>query len=352
MGVNVHHLARMQGAAERARRMLADQESEPDGAVLELVMAGNYAADGLDVAFIEEKKGRAKTPDLSISVPGRAERVAVEFKRLRRGKYEIEERDKHKRIFRRAAALIDERRLSVAIDVDYKKELRDVPESYLSDWLRRSLSSKVITLGHYPWQDEFGAGEIRPANLEAVRDDTRNSSLYFGTKMARLLSGRPIRESGYHLAASGKADARDPRYIDEIHYGSVVTWQCTAPQAIERKARHVKAKLVEADRQLKTHGVGIIHLAMDVEVGCDSSDLRRARNKEVILQFLSESLVAALYVHYLVPRVSESHAWLVDETVDSFGAGRDSVPSMRIFASSSPIGNDLPAWRQTVPLPR
>lgn len=352
MGVNVGHLGRTPGAAERARRMLADNGCEPDGALLELVMAGNYAADGLDVAFIEEEKGRARTPDLNLSLPGLAEPVAVEFKRLRRGKYETDERDRHKRIFRQAATLIDQRRLSVAIDVNYKKELQDVPESYLADWLGRSLSSQVVTLGHYPWQDDFGSGEIRPANLEAVRDDTRNSSLYFGTKMARLLSGRPIRESTYHLAAGGKPDGRDPRYIDEIYYGSVVAWECTAPRAIERKARHVKAKLVEADRQLKAHGVGIIHLAMDVEVGCDSSDLRRERNKEVILQFLSESLVAALYVHYLVPRVSESHSWLVDETVDNFGAGRDPVPSMRIFPGSAPIGNDLPAWRQKVPLPK
>lgn len=242
--------------------------------------------------------------------------------------------------------------MSVDIDVNYKKELRDVPESYLADWLRRSLSSQVIMLGHYPWQDEFGSGEIRAANLEAVRDDTRNSSLYFGTKMARLLSGRPVRESSYHLAASAEPDGRDPRYIDEIHYGSVVTWQCTAPRAIERKTRHVKAKLVEADRQLRALAVGIIHLAMDVEVGCESSDLRRERNKEVILQFRSESLVAALYVHYLVPRVSESHSWLVDETVDNFGGGRDPVPSMMIFPGSAPMDNDLPAWRQTVPLPK
>lgn len=202
IGANVGHLGRMPGAAKRARRMLADHGREPDGAVLELVMAGNYAADGLDVAFLEEEKGRARTPDLNLSVPGLAERVAVELKRFRRGKYETDERDRHTRIFRQAAALIDERRLSVAIDVTYKKELRDVPESYLRDWLGRSLSSQVITLGNYPWQDEFGSGEIRPANLEAVRDDTRNSSLYFGTKMARLLSARPIRESSYHLAAA------------------------------------------------------------------------------------------------------------------------------------------------------
>jgi hypothetical protein len=50
------------------------------------------------------------------------------------------------------------------------------------------------------------------------------------------------------------------------------------------------------------------HLGMDAEVGCDSSDLRRERNKQVILEFKSESLVAAFYVHYLVSRIPEEHS--------------------------------------------
>lgn len=38
---------------------------------------------------------------------------------------------------------------------------------------------------------------------------------------------------------------------------------------------------------------------MDAEASCESSDLRRERNKQAILEFKSETLVAALYVHYL-----------------------------------------------------
>jgi hypothetical protein len=91
---------------------------------------------------------------------------------------------------------------------------------------------------------------------------------------------------------------------------------------------------------------------MDTEVGCDSSDLRRERNRLVILEFQSESLVAALYIHYLAPRMPEAHSWLVDETVDKFGAGRDPVPSMMIFPGSKALGNDLPAWKQSVPVPK
>ena len=83
---------------------------------------------------------------------------------------------------------------------------------------------------------------------------------------------------------------------------------------IERKARHVKTKLAKAGRQIATQKVGVTHLTMDVELGCESSDLRRQHNKEVITEFRVDSMVVALYVHYLVPRISESHSWLVDES--------------------------------------
>lgn len=78
----------------------------------------------------------------------------VEFKRLRRGKYESDERNRHKRIFRQAAALIDERRLSVDIDVNYKKELRDIPESYLVLRPVCNLSKQALSNGYdsSPWR--------------------------------------------------------------------------------------------------------------------------------------------------------------------------------------------------------
>jgi len=70
LGVDFNELVRVKGAAERARRMLADARTAPDRPMLELVMGGNYAADGLDVTFVTEAPGRAKTPDLHLFVPG------------------------------------------------------------------------------------------------------------------------------------------------------------------------------------------------------------------------------------------------------------------------------------------
>lgn len=347
-GAHVALLDCVPGARERASRMLRSEVVFPDGAIFELIMASNYAAAGFDVAFIDENKGQARTPDLRLSSPGLPEPLFVECKRLRRGKYEAEEQARHKQLFRLVAELIDERGLSVHVDVTYTRELSEVPDAYLVDRLVHALSSRIITPEAYPWRDDFGFGEVRPANLKAVRRDIRDSSLYFGTKLARLLSGRVVRENGYHLAAGADPDSRDPRYIDAIHFGSVVTWQCIAQAAIDKKSRYVKAKLVEADQQLKNHGSGIVHMAMDAELRCESSDRRRSRNIEIIKAFQPVSDLRAIYVHYLVPRISESHSWLVDETVDRFGPGHEPVPSLKIFSESTRVDNDLPAWKQEI----
>jgi hypothetical protein len=348
IGRNVNVLPYIPGGVERAARMLRAESVAPDSAMFELVMASNYATYGFDVAFIDEAPGQARTPDLRLSASDSSKPIFVECKRLKRGQYEIQEQAKHKKLFLKTAKLIHDRRLSVHLDVTYTQELGEVPDSYLADRLISALSSSIITPKGYPWRDEFGFGVVKRADLAAVRRDIRDSSLYFGTKLARLLCGHVVRESGYHLAVEANPDERDPRFIDSIHYGSVATWQCIAPAAIQKKARFVKAKVVEADRQLRMHGSGIAHLGMDMELQCDSSDLRRARNIEAITTFRPCSDLLAIYVHYLVPRTPESNLWIVDETVDRFGQGSGPVPSLKIFTASATVGNELPAWKQEV----
>lgn len=344
LGANLPALAQVEGAPDRALRMLQKSMVLPDTALFELVMASNYAAEGFDVAFIEE--GPGKTPDLRLSSGGADNELFVELKRLQRGDYEIEERRRHVEIFRHLEPLLREQGLSVDVDVTYEKELADVPVDYLLQQMKRALASPVLLPGGYPWRDEFGSGLIRDANVAAVRRDTRDSYLYFGTKMARLLSGRVVSENNYHLAAQASANPEDPRYIDRMKFGSIVTWQCIAPKAIERKARYVRSKLSEADKQIAGHGRGIIHIAMDAELHSEASDLRRQRNQDTLGTFQMNSQVAIVYLHYLVPRVSENHSWLTDETVDVFSRLERPPPPFPAFPSSTTLDNDEPAWRQ------
>ena len=344
LGANLPALAQVDGATDRALRMLRQSTVLPDTTLFELVIAGNYAAEGFDVAFIEE--GPGKTPDLRLSSSESDSVLFVELKRLQRGDYEIAERRRHVEIFRQLEALLYEQGLSVDVDVTYEKELTDVPDDYLLWQVQRALASPILLSSGYPWRNEFGSGLIRAANVAAVHRDTRESYLYFGTKMARLLSGRVVSENNYHLAAQASAHPEDPRYIDRMEFGSVVTWQCIAPKAIERKAKYVRSKLAEADKQIAGHGRGIIHIAMDTELHSEASDLRRQRNLDTLGTFQMNSQTSIVYLHYLVPRVSEDHSWLSDETVDVFSRLDRPPPPFPAFPNSTTLDNDEPAWRQ------
>lgn len=177
---------------------------------------------------------------------------------------------------------------------------------------------------------------------------TRDSYLYFGTKLARLLSGRTVSESNYHLAARATSNPDDPRFIDEMHFGSVVTWRSSAPRAIERKAKYVRSKLWEADQQIAGYGHGIIDIAMDAELDSDASDLRRQRNIDTLRTYQMKSDAFVVYLHYFVPRVSEDHSWLADETVDVFSRLDAPPPPFGAFPDATIVENDLPAWRQRI----
>jgi hypothetical protein len=118
--------------------------------------------------------------------------------------------------------------------------------------------------------------------------------------------------------------------------------------SIMKKARYVTTKLAEADQQLAQFGTGMVHMAMDAEFQCASFDLRRERNIEAIAKFRSKGALLAIYLHYLVPRTSESHSWMIDETVDRFGPAGADMPTPRIFTNSKDVQNGLPAWKQDV----
>lgn len=352
LGVNLNALRPIKGAGDRARRMLRTPEQNPASAMMELVIASNYAAQGLSVEFLEEDKGVARTPEMRLGLPGEGDFFAVECKRLQPGLYEARERAAQLEQVEAAKAVIHASRLSVHVDVTYTKELRDVPPGYLADWIRKAQASPIVTLGSYPWKDAFGFGSVRPADVGAVRQDISDSDLYLGTKMCRLLTGNPAREQHFNLVVSADASRVDPRFIRHVRYASVITWECTSSESLTRRSRHVKAKFHEADLQLRGHGPGIVHIAMEVDLQEAVSDMRRERNKAALAEYKAESQVMLAYLHYLVPRSGETLAWLIDETVDRFSPlpmGAD-LPMSKIFTTATSLGNDLPAWKQSPPI--
>jgi hypothetical protein len=350
VGEGVEALMHMPGAVERANRFLRNRAVNPEGAMFEFAVAVAYAHDGYSTEFIPEAPGTDRRPDLAISRGVLS--AEVECKRLGRGSYEKAESDRQQLLVVKLSELVHSRQLSLHVDVTYARELGEIPANYLAIWVKKALDSRILLPSGFPWKDEFGEGVVKPANLEAVHRDTATTSLLFGSKMARLLTGAPVGERAYNMVASGEEDPRDVRFVERLYYGTVVTWQCVAEASVDARARYIRSKLSEIDAQLKSSPAGVAHIAMDAERDTRAADLRRARNIEVVRQFAFETRMIAAYLHYFVPRVTEVRSWMIDETPDRFGPGSwEPLSAGRIFRRSELLDNDLAAWHQEPPAP-
>jgi hypothetical protein len=214
IGKGVEYLRRMPGAIERARRLLNPKCGHPDGALYELVTAVRYSRDDYEVEFVPETHDRAG--DLRVGVLGTRKNVQIECKRLRPSVYELREAALIRQLFGPLRELIHARRLSIHVDVQFNGELAEVPEAYLAERAATAISSTLALPTGYPWRDDHAEGIVRAAHLDHVLADIEDSSLLFSTKMARLLTGQILPDSGVLMALRALPRKEDPRYVDDV----------------------------------------------------------------------------------------------------------------------------------------
>lgn len=343
LGECVTFLDKIVGARERAIRMLQSITVLPDTALFELVLAGNYASQGYDVEFIPEQKGIAKTPEFRCRMDGEGH-FFVECKRLQKGTYAKQEISAHNIRSHLAELHIKARRMNIWIDVTYSCEVNNSPEDYLIHHLNNFKGAI------YEWDDDYGSGVIRTSDLNLVKKDIAdNGSLLFNTKLARLIKGSPLEDEYYQVIATGRPDERDSRFITHVKNASLITWRCINENSLELRSRHVTKTLAEIDAQLVGYGFGVGHIALDVDVQKNVADKRRAKIHNAIEQFKPASKLVRLNVHFLLPRIAEDSAWMVDETSDDFFVHKlveEVIPLTKIFPKAEILGNDQPGWHQ------
>ncbi|EFC0443156.1 hypothetical protein CXX90_002317, partial [Escherichia coli] len=176
-----------------------------------------------------------------------------------------------------------------------------------------------------------------------------NGSLLVNTKLARLIKGSPLEDENYQVVAMGRPDERDSRFITKVKLASLITWRCINEKSFDARSRHVTKTLAEIDNQLLDYGLGVGHIALDVDIQKDVADKRREKNYAAIVNFEQKSKIVRLNVHYLVPRIDENSAWMVDETADDFFTHdlvKYVIPLTKIFPEAEVFENDQPGWHQ------
>lgn len=343
IGSALPHLSNVPGAQERARAFVHPRNDHPEGTLLELATGARYLLEGFEVRFIPETDRR--TPDIALVLIGGE--VHVECKRMRPSQYELAESRNVRRLFAPACELVDGHNAFVHLDVTFLAPLEGVPEDYLLEHMQRALSQPDR---EYAWNDAVARGNIVPGDRQALREDTEDSSLLVGPKLFRLFTHNVVPSQRVIMGVRGAAHEYDPRYLHDFEAIALCSWDSESGESIETRARHVRSKLAEIDRQLLGCRLGAAHIVVDAERDARAADLRRARIQEQITTFRFDSNLGAVTTHYLLTHTAEDRSWTIDETADyASRIERPLLSDWRLFMLGEEMG-DGPAWQLATPV--
>lgn len=342
IGSQLPALRNIDGAVNRAKKLVEKKNDHPEGTLLELAVAARYIQEGYDLRFIAESD--KKSPDLELLLNDLT--IQIECKRLRASRYEQDEIVKVRSMFGLVSALVAEKLTGVYVDVTFLEPLQSVPDDYLRLRVERALDASPI---HHAWSDDFGRGTVTHGDMKALHSDTADSCILVGPKLFRLFTRQVVPSQRVLMGVGGDGHEEDPRYVDNITAVALLSWDVESPASTLARARHVRSKLAEIDAQLESCDLGAAHIVLDAERDSRASDLRRDRNQDEVKSFRFNSKLIHLYSHYLLPHTAESTSWTIDETADPASRVSESLlVDPRLFVEGIELG-DAPAWHQPPP---
>lgn len=316
IGRNLDILHTIEGFTERARTVAMAERSQPNGGLFEILVAAAYARAGWRVRFNPVRRGVARTHDLDVW--RRRECFAVECKRMEGGEYVEAERARMRELWKiPCLGLTMHEKRSTYLEVRFKVELFEVPDRYLLERVYEFVHSNTTSL---LWNDNISSGVIGDLDLTPVRESLKiGYLLHPGPVFNKLLTGSYRRYDSL-IEMSKVKHAVCPHFIDEIDLAVVARWSSQSEAAIDKKARDIQAKLVEANKQLPSDVPGVIHIGFEALSG----DIVEERRYQKILARAREfdragSRLEFIYCHYFAPETTPDETWAIDETFQWIG---------------------------------
>lgn len=342
IGSSLPNLSNVDGAEERAREFLNPLNDHPEGTLLELTTAARYLQEGFRLRFIP--RSNEMTPDIELLT--NQAKIQIECKRLRTGQYERLEMTKVRSMFDLACNVVAARNIFVHLDVTFLAELHSVPDGYLMGHIERAINQIPAD---YVWWDEFARGKVVQGNLQALHEDTVNSSLLVGPKLFRLFTQTVVPSQRVMIGVRGDSNEHDRRYLHSFEAVALCTWDTECAESVKARSRHIRSKLAEIDRQLQGCEIGAAHIVVDAERDSYTADVRRDRIQEEISNFHFKSNIITFTMHYLRTHTAESTSWSIDETADNHNRMlQPLLKDYRLFSKGEELGAE-PAWKYPAP---
>ena len=258
------------------------------------------------------------------------------------GEYVEAERARMRELWRiPCMGLVQKEQRSTYLEVHFKIELAAVPDTYLLHRVYGFLKSKMPSR---LWDDDVSSGVVGDLDLTPIQDALRtNRLLHPGPVFNKLLTGSYRRYDSL-IEVSRVKYARCPHYIDELDLAVIARWSSLSEAAIDKKARDIQAKLVEANRQLPSDIPGVIHIGFEALSG----DRVEQRRYNKIMARADEfdpagSRLEFIYCHYFSPETTPEETWAIDETLHWISnRSRQNSRSLRDIMLLLPENEGLP----------
>jgi hypothetical protein len=202
---------------------------------------------------------------------------------------------------------------STYLEVRFKIELAEVPDPYLLRRVYDFLSSRRPSL---LWDDDIASGVIGDLDLTPIQELLRiGDLLHPGPVFNKLLTGNYRRYDSLIEVSKIKL-ASCPHFIDDIDLAVIARWSSHSETSIDKKARDIQAKLVEANSQLPSDIPGVIHIGFEALEG----DVVGQRRYDKIVARANAfnpagSRLEFICCHYFAPETTPKETWAIDETI-------------------------------------
>nr|WP_321255761.1 hypothetical protein [uncultured Pseudodesulfovibrio sp.] len=325
IGLQVGLLEQIKGIEDRTKRVVQEGGDNPDTGIFELLTAACYQRNGYtDVEFIPE--GQRKTPDIFAH---KDHDVFIECKRLTRlSQYSLDEREKWFLLWEPVGKHIAQNRISLFFKILFKKELFELPDSFLEDELIPKLQFLPTTYFSNPIDNEYISVECFPIDYSRIREYL--GSYYLRTNSPQyinILLGEYEQFGNYRLVVEAHPTLESPILISDVSFAAGASWKSTSEKAIDMKSRHIKKRLADAFKQMPSNDYGIIHLGVEAIEGDEIEQLRLLKNHIQVRGFdFKNKPLQWIYLHILSPGVNPNEDWIFEETVTKYGHTDAIVP--------------------------
>jgi hypothetical protein len=323
LGRKLDSISSIQGVDIRLDRLVrVEKQRDPDQAIFELLVGATYAEEGWAVVALPDG-GSTKQPDFQVSKGDL--QFLVECKRLtRRSDYSSRERDAWLALWHPASEWLVENRVSIVWTIVLHQEIHTYPKEFLLEIVKSYVlggDKRNVLVDDV--RCRISAAPVDYEGIARVLED--NYVKHSSSRERELITGEHTPEFGltYSVAgvpiAMGDSVAGSNLYWESISFVSVARWRCDADGARNAKARSILKRLSEANDQLSSSILGIVHIGIETADG-DDVEVARMQKIDQALNFFDAKgkALAWVFLHFFRGESPPDQMWAVDETTKVF----------------------------------